>query len=43
MTDAMIANVAAQQYADGRWHLGGLARPPIQDGDIFRRPSGSVR
>jgi len=36
MTDAMIANVAAQQYADGRWHLGGLARPPIQDGDIFR-------
>jgi hypothetical protein len=36
MTDAMIANVAAQQYTDGRWHLGGLARPPIQDGDIFR-------
>ena len=36
MTDAMIANLAAQQYTDGRWHLGGLARPPIQDGDIFR-------
>ncbi|HWF85832.1 MAG TPA: ankyrin repeat domain-containing protein [Vicinamibacterales bacterium] len=36
MTDAMIANIAAQQYTDGRWHLGGLARPPIQDGDIFR-------
>jgi ankyrin repeat protein len=36
VTDAMIANVAAQQFSDGRWHLGGIARPPIQDGDIFR-------
>jgi ankyrin repeat protein len=36
MTDAMVANIAAQQYADGRWHLGGVVRPPIQDGDITR-------
>jgi ankyrin repeat protein len=36
ITDAMIANIAAQQYADGRWHLGGVSRPPIQDGDITR-------
>jgi len=39
-TDAMIANVAAQQQRDGRWHAGGIARPPIQDGDIFRTALG---
>ena len=33
-TDAMAINVAAQQFADGRWHLGGIPRPPIMDGDI---------
>ena len=36
MTDAMAANLAAQQSQDGRWHIGGWARPPIEDGDIFR-------
>lgn len=36
MTDAMAVNVAAQQYPDGRWHVGWTARPPIQDGDISR-------
>jgi ankyrin repeat protein len=33
-TDAMAINVAAQQLADGRWHIGGVPRPPIGDGDI---------
>ena len=36
MTDAMAANVAAQQLSDGRWHIGGWARPPIEDSDISR-------
>lgn len=40
MTDAMVANVAAQQLSDGRMHLGGVARPPIEDGDIFRTALG---
>ena len=25
MTDAMVANIASQQWRDGRWHSGGLA------------------
>src|SRR5207249_2006660 len=33
-TDAMAINVATQQFADGRWHLGGIPRPPIMDGDV---------
>jgi hypothetical protein len=36
MTDAMTVNIAAQQYPDGRWHVGWTARPPITDGDIGR-------
>ncbi|HLW76618.1 MAG TPA: ankyrin repeat domain-containing protein [Bryobacteraceae bacterium] len=36
MTDSMLSNVAAQQMHDGNWHLGGLPRPPIEDGDTFR-------
>ena len=35
-TDALAFNVAAQQRADGRWHIGGIARPPIEDGDFTR-------
>jgi ankyrin repeat protein len=35
-TDAIVANLLAHQRADGRWTLGGVARPPIEDGDIFR-------
>lgn len=35
-TDAAIAGILAQQRADGSWSLGGIARPPIEDGDIFR-------
>ncbi len=34
--DAAIANILAHQRADGSWTLGGIARPPIEDGDIFR-------
>jgi ankyrin repeat protein len=35
-TDALVFNVAAQQLADGRWHVGGIARPPMADGDVSR-------
>jgi ankyrin repeat protein len=36
-TDAVLANVMAHQSSNGRWGLaGGVARPPIEDGDIFR-------
>jgi hypothetical protein len=37
--DAMVANVAAQQLHDGRWkrpNPGAVARPPIEDGDVYR-------
>lgn len=35
-TDAMVFNVAAQQSRDGRWHSGGVVRPPMEDGDYSR-------
>lgn len=35
-TDAAVASILAHQYADGSWRLGGIARPPIEDGDVFR-------
>jgi ankyrin repeat protein len=37
-TDAVLASILAQQRANGSWSLGlgGVARPPIEDGDIFR-------
>ena len=34
--DAAVAGILAYQRADGSWKLGGIARPPIEDGDIFR-------
>jgi len=34
--DATIAGILAQQRLDGSWTIGGIARPPIEDGDIFR-------
>jgi ankyrin repeat protein len=40
MTDAITVNIAAQQYSDGRWHVGWTARPPIEDGDIGRTALG---
>jgi hypothetical protein len=35
-TDALMFNLLAQQQRAGNWHLGGIARPPMEDGDIFR-------
>jgi ankyrin repeat protein len=35
-SDAVIASILAQQRGNGSWGLGGVARPPIEDGDIFR-------
>ena len=39
VTDAMVVNFIANQRADGRWSMGGIARPPIEDGD-FRTALG---
>jgi ankyrin repeat protein len=36
MTDAMVANIAATQGANGGFHVGAAARPPGEEGDIFR-------
>ena len=36
LTDTFVANIAAQQRADGSWHVGAAARPPAEEGDIFR-------
>jgi ankyrin repeat protein len=37
-TDALVANVMAQQLSDGRWRpvLGAISRPPLEGGDITR-------
>lgn len=40
--DAMIHNLAGMQRQDGRWHTGGVARPPMEDGD-FSRTALSLR
>ena len=34
--DAMVANLASEQRSAGHWHLGGLTRPPMEDGDFSR-------
>ena len=39
-TDAMLFNVLAQQRADGQWHVGGVTRPPMEDGDFTRTALG---
>ncbi|MDQ2950004.1 MAG: terpene cyclase/mutase family protein, partial [Acidobacteriota bacterium] len=36
VTDAMVFNLAAEQLNNGSWHVGGIARPPMEDGDITR-------
>ncbi len=41
-TDAFVHNIAAQQMSAGNWHLGGVARPPMEDGD-FSRTALSLR
>jgi ankyrin repeat protein len=41
--DALVHNMAGQQHKNGSWcFLGGLARPPIEDGD-FSRTALSIR
>jgi hypothetical protein len=40
ITDATIANTIANQHGDGHWAIGTIARPPIEDGDIFRTALG---
>jgi ankyrin repeat protein len=35
-TDAMVYNIASQQTLSGNWHLGGVARAPMEDGDFSR-------
>jgi Squalene-hopene cyclase C-terminal domain len=41
--DALIHNMAGQQHTNGSWCFqGGLARPPIEDGD-FSRTAFSIR
>jgi ankyrin repeat protein len=42
ITDAMFANVVAHQSSSGRWlpPHGAIARPPIEDGDIYRTALG---
>jgi hypothetical protein len=39
-TDAAAVNIAAQQAADGRWHMEGVVRPPMADGDIVHTALG---
>ena len=39
-TDALVHNLAAQQKATGNWHVGGLGRPPMEDGDFSRTALG---
>jgi hypothetical protein len=35
-TDALVFNIATQQQRDGKWHGGGIPRPPIEDGNFTR-------
>jgi hypothetical protein len=36
ITDAMAANLAASQAANGSWHQGGISRAPMEESDISR-------
>ncbi len=36
MTDAIVHNLAGQQRQAGNWHVGGIARAPMADGDFSR-------
>ncbi len=42
ITDAVAANVAAQQKQAGNWHVGDISRAPIQESD-FARTARSLR
>jgi ankyrin repeat protein len=41
-TDAMVHNIVAQQRVTGNWHVGWVARPPMEDGD-FSRTAMAIR
>jgi ankyrin repeat protein len=34
--DALIHNIAGEQRRGGNWHVPGIARPPMEDGDFSR-------
>ncbi len=36
VTDAMAAEIAAEQRADGSWYLGGISRAPMEESHISR-------
>jgi ankyrin repeat protein len=38
--DAMVHNIASEQHTEGNWHIAGIARPPIEDGDFSRTAVG---
>jgi ankyrin repeat protein len=40
--DPLIFNIAGEQRKAGNWHIPGLARPPMEDGD-FSRTALSIR
>ncbi len=40
ITDAMVANFAAEQTLDGSWCYGGISRSPIEEGCIARAAMG---
>jgi len=39
-TDALVHNVVAQQKSTGNWHIGWMARAPMEDGDFSRTAIG---
>jgi hypothetical protein len=41
-TDAIVHNIVAQQRSGGNWHVGWVARPPMEDGD-FSRTAMAIR
>jgi ankyrin repeat protein len=41
-TDVAAIHIAAQQLRDGRWHLGGIARPPMSDGGDMMRTAEAI-
>jgi ankyrin repeat protein len=40
VTDFLVAQMAAMQWPEGRWHLGAFSRTPIEDGDFTRTALG---
>lgn len=36
VSDAGVSYIAGSQQPDGRWHMGGISRPPLEEGDFGR-------